>query len=51
MAILEYFSTALKSWEITASFIPLYWKYEEDTPVHFLLLPVIGAMSHSGTPL
>ena len=51
MAILEYFSTALKLWEITASFISLYWKHEENTPVHFWLLPVHGAMNHSGTPL
>ena len=35
MAIMKYLSTALRLWEITASFISHYWKYEENTPVNF----------------
>ena len=44
------FQRALKLWEITASFISLHWKHRI-TPIHFWLLPLHGAMNHSGTPL
>ena len=41
------FQRSLKLWEITASFIALYWKHS----VHFWLLSVHGAMNQSKTLL
>ena len=41
----------LKLWETTARFISHLLETSGNHPVHFLLLPVHGAMNHSGTLL
>ena len=45
------FQRALKLWEITASFYFSLLETSGKKPVHYWLLPVHGAMNHSGTPL